>query len=101
MHGEGDSGIDAATRALDAREREILAFLLTVEVDGVKELRVQADHVVARPWTCGCASIDLIVDHKEAPRSSISARPAIKAATIEHEDPETMFALLLWVDDGY
>jgi hypothetical protein len=92
-------GTERPTRPLSAREREILAFLLSVDVEGMDELRKQADVVVARPWTCGCASVDLVVEGA-APRSSISTRPAVESATVEREDPEQTFDLLLWVEDG-
>jgi hypothetical protein len=91
----------AAYRPLTPREREVLDFLLSVETPGVEELRRQADFALARSWDSGCASIDLIVDQERGPRSSITRRPAIEATSKEREDPERIFDLLLWVDDGW
>src|SRR4051812_4259662 len=94
-------GKGASARPLDRREREILDFLLTVETPGIDELRQQAKHARAVPWTCGCASIDLVVDREAAPASRVTVRPAVEAATKERNDPDRAFDLLLWVDDGY
>lgn len=98
--GRGEGGA-ATYRLLTPREREVLDFLLSIETPGVEELRQQADFTLARSWDCGCASIDLIVDQERGPRSSIAKRPAIEAASKEREDPERIFDLLLWVDDGW
>jgi Cysteine-rich CPCC len=89
------------SRPLSPREREILEFLLSVEVPGITELRQQVDHALAVPWKCGCASIDLIVDRETAPASSIAANPAIETTTTEKDDPERYFDLLVWVEAGF
>ena len=91
----------ASPRPLDRREREILDFLLTVDTPGISELRQQAEHVLAVPWKCGCASIELIVDREAAPASAAKVRPAVETTTKERDDPDRIFDLLLWVDDGY
>jgi hypothetical protein len=91
----------ASPRPLDRREREILDFLLTVDTPGISELRQQTDHVLAVPWKCGCASIDLIVDRGAAPASAVTVRPTVETTTNERNDPDRIFDLLLWVDDGY
>ena len=88
-------------RALSRREREILDFLLAVEGQGVEELRRQGREVLARPWGCGCASIHLVVDHASAPASSIRTSPAIETTTKERDDPEKVFTLLVWMNDGF
>jgi hypothetical protein len=88
-------------RPLTPREREILDYLLSVETPGVSELRQQAEVVLARPWTCGCASIDLAVDRTGARSSPITGRPAIEAQSKEREDPKGILDLLLWVEDGW
>lgn len=99
--GQGNSEGEAAYRPLTSREREVLDFLLSVETPGVDELRRQADFTLAKSWDCGCASIDLIVDQERSPRSSITRRPALEAASKEREEPKQVFDLLLWVDDGW
>jgi hypothetical protein len=91
----------ASPRPLTAREREILDFLLSAEVPGVRELREQAATALAVPWDCGCASIDLTVDRTGTRASRVAGRPAIEAASKERGVPEQTFDLLLWVDDGW
>jgi hypothetical protein len=88
-------------RPLTQREREILDYLVSAERPGVAELRQQSKAVLARPWACGCASIDLVVDQRLARPSPIRARPAIGAQSKERENQTTFFELLLWVDDGW
>ena len=85
-------------RRLTLREREILGLLLAAKTPGVAELRQQSEVVLARPWTCGCASIDLVVDRTRARPSSIRRRPAIETQSKEREDQTVFFELLLWVD---
>jgi hypothetical protein len=98
---EGRAALREDYRPLTGREREILEMLLSVEAPGVTELRVQAFHVQAARWSCGCASFNLMVDRERAPRSSIVARPAVEAFTRERDDVTNVFDLLLWVDDGW
>lgn len=88
-------------RPLTEREREILDFLLSVEMPGVEALREQASVAQAKPWDCGCASIDLVVDQERAPQSSIAVRPAIEANSKDRDEPHRIFDLLVWVDDGW
>lgn len=88
-------------RPLTKREREILDYLLTPEISGVEELRRQVDVAVARPWVEGSASIDLAVDQNRAPRSSVVVSPALEAQSKDRDDPNRLFDLLLWVDDGW
>jgi hypothetical protein len=86
-------------RALKAREREILEFLLTVEIPGVEQLRLQVDHARAVPWDCGCASIDLVVDRNAAPASALDT--VIETRTEKKDDPKRLLDLILWIDDGF
>lgn len=88
-------------RPLTDREREILEFLLSVEVPGIEELRQQVPFARAARWDCGCASFDLIVDRERAPRSAITASAAVEAYSKARNDPNKAFDLLLWVDDGW
>jgi hypothetical protein len=75
-----------AQRPLTAREREILDFLLAVEVPGVEELRSQADVAVAKPWAVGQASIDLVVDRQRARRSARALSPHLEIAARRRSD---------------
>ena len=100
-HGIGDDGGEQEPRPLAQAERDILVHLLWFETPGIDELRKQYEGALARRWDCGCASIDLLVDRTAAPKSPITTRPAIEAASKEREDPERTFDLCLWVEDGW
>jgi hypothetical protein len=92
----------SSERPLTARERDVLDFLLSVKGPGVAELRGQATHATARPWTCGCASVDLMVDRTTSSPTTLRARPAVEAETLDRESLDGVFDLLLWVsDDGW
>jgi hypothetical protein len=88
-------------RPLTRREREILEMLLTIDAAKFEELRAQVPHVRAARWSCGCASFDSIVDREPAPRSSVTARPAVEATTKERDEVNLTFDLLLWVEEGW
>jgi hypothetical protein len=83
------------------REREILELLLSVEMDGIEELRAQMPFARVARWDCGCSSFSIEVDRTSAPQSSITRSPAVEAITWEREDVNAAFDLLLWVDDGW
>ena len=95
------SDVGEEHRPLTPREREILDMLLSIEAPGIEELRSQVPHAQAARWECGCASFDLRVDRERAPRSSVTARPAIEARTREQDEVNSTFDLLVWVDDGW
>ena len=101
MNGAQERGVREDYRPLSGREREILEMLLSFEAPGIDELRAQVPYVQAARWACGCASFDLRVDREQAPRSSVTARPAVEAITRERDDVNGTFDLLLWVDDGW
>jgi hypothetical protein len=83
-------------RPLTEREREILELLLSVELSGIDELREQVAFARAARWRCGCASFGLMVDRERAPRSAVTARPAVEAVSLERDDLNKAFELLLW-----
>jgi hypothetical protein len=99
MHHHNQTADDWAP--LSERQREVLDFLLSVDHPGVTELRRQTEFALAKPWDCGCASIDLTVDQTRAPQASITASPAVEAESKERDDPLRVFDLLLWVKDGW
>jgi len=88
-------------RPLTEREREILELLLTVDTEGIEELRQQVPHVRGARWNCGCASFNFIVDTATAPRSTITKSPLSEASPREEGDPDRYYELLLWVTDGW
>jgi hypothetical protein len=89
------SGYDPLTD----RQRKILDLLLTAEIAGVAELRQQARLASAKPWDCGCASVDLWVDRDHAPRSSGPTGPVTQADSKSPDD--SVIGLMLWVTDGW
>jgi hypothetical protein len=87
---------------LTPREREILNFLLSVEMPGVEELRLQAGTAMAEgPLESCCPSISLFVDRERAPQSPIRSSPAVDALSKERAPADRVFDLLLFVDDGW
>jgi hypothetical protein len=88
-------------RPLTKREREILQLLLSVETDGIEELREQIPHVLGARWACGCASFNLVADKAKAPPSAITKSPLSEAASRERDDPDRYYELLLWVNEGW
>jgi hypothetical protein len=101
MTGDTKRGVREPFRPLTERERKILDFLLAVEGSGMGDLRSQVPYASAARWDCGCASFEIEVDRKRAPRSTITTSPAIEATTLEREDSSKTFDVLLWVDDGW
>jgi len=87
-------------RPLTGREREILEFLLSVEIPGIEELREQVPYARAARWGCGCASFNVVID-RDAPRSTITRSPAVEAYSKERTDADKAYDLLLWVDEGW
>jgi hypothetical protein len=102
MKGVSDEeNVREAYRPLTKREREILELLLTVDVEGIEELRDQVSHVRGARWNCGCASFNLIVDKSKAPPSTITKSPLSEASSREPDDPDRYYELLLWVTEGW
>jgi hypothetical protein len=95
------NGVREDFRPLTERERAILEMLLSVEIAGIEQLRAQVPYVQAARWSCGCASFNLAVDRQRAPRSSITASVPVEAHTIERDDVNGAFELLLWVGQGW
>ncbi len=98
---DADHQVREDFRPLKDREREILEFLLSVEVPGIEDLREQVAYARAARWDCGCASFNIIVDRERAPRSAITASPAVEAYSKERDDVDKAFDLLLWVEEGW
>ena len=88
-------------RPLTDREREILEFLLSVEISGIQELRRQMPVTRVARWDCGCASFDISVDRERATPSAITASPAVEAYSKSRDGVDNAFDLLLWVKDGW
>jgi hypothetical protein len=97
----GEENVREPYRPLTKREREILELLLTVDVEGIEQLREQVPHVLGARWNCGCASFNLIVDKSKASPSTITKSPLSEASSREHDDPDRYDELLLWVTEGW
>jgi hypothetical protein len=85
-------------RPLIEREREILDFLLSVDLPGIEELREQAMTAQAVRWGPRDPSFALYVDKEAARASPLRTRPLIQAFT-KRRDFEHLYDLLLWVDE--
>lgn len=97
-----EGNVREAYRALTERERDTLDLLLSVDAEGIDELREQALHVQAARWDCGCASFNLSVDKEKAPCSTLRNSPLSEASPKEElSDADQHYELLLWVTEGW
>lgn len=88
-------------RSLTQREREILDFLLTPEIEGIEALRRQAETArVTGKCECGCATINLAEDRATTPASEVAAAAPVEAVRYP-ADPANTHGLMLWVEDGW
>ena len=88
-------------RPLTERERKILELLLSVDTEGIDQLRQQVPHVLAARWNCGCASFNLVVDKARAPHSAITKSPLSETESKDEAHLDRHFQLLLWVQEGW
>lgn len=89
-------------RPLTEREREILAFLLSLQFSGVHELREQAAVALVSEETDCCPTVELMVDETRAARSSAhSWSPLVEASSARTREPDGAFTLLLFLRDGW
>jgi hypothetical protein len=88
-------------RDLTNREREILDFLLSVDFADVEILRAQAStaRAVGR-CPCGCATIEIAVDPGVQAFRPMPMRVPVEARVHDVSEPQRVFELLLFVDDG-
>ena len=84
---------------LSTDERSLLDALLAHEFPGVRQLREQALHVLAkRGCECGCGTIDFVPDGTSVPRSAASGTPV--TGWVHDTDGEEVGGLILFVKDG-
>lgn len=90
-------------RPLTAEERRVVAFMLSIEGEGIDALRSQVEHVtVVSRCKCGCPSVDFEVDRDKAPQSiDFAWRPAVNAESRNREGSVGIFDLMLWADEGW
>lgn len=88
------------TRPLNEDERSVLDLLLSVEFDGVAELREQARAAtVVDRCSCGCPSVQLAV-HPDAPKSSCRQRLSPVEAEIAPADDEAPGEVMMFLSEG-
>jgi hypothetical protein len=89
-------------RALNARERVMLAVLLAEPFRGADALRRQAEMVkVNEECTCGCGSIGLIVDREPDLHAEVRSRIPVEGRAIVPAEDGAPIEVLLHVIDGY
>ena len=82
------------------RESEILDFLLAIEEDRLAPLREQArTALVAGTCTCGCATIDLVVDRDRGSPANLCS-PVVSADSRATSGMHAV-GLLLFLDQGW
>jgi hypothetical protein len=85
---------------LSADERSLLDALLAHEFPGVRQLREQALHVLAkRGCGCGCGTIEFVSDGASSPRSAVSS-PAPVEGLVYDADGDVVGGLILFLQDG-
>lgn len=90
-------------RPLDPAEKALVDLLLSDEtLDGVADLRVQAEHIttVESECGCGCPTITLYVDH-DAALSVGSGYGAIAELLERTRDGQVPRLVILFTRDGY
>ena len=89
-------------RPISEAEQRILSRLLSVEFDGVQELRAQAAHIsgVESNCTCGCPSITPTIDRSLAPRANGPRVLPVELQELERPSGIER-AVICFVDDGY
>jgi hypothetical protein len=91
---------DEFPRRITARERAVLDHMLEADFEGRDALRGQVEAVIAvRGCTCGCAAIDLEVDHSKAGPANVESRVPVDGWA--RTEDGTAYGLILFVDDGY
>lgn len=89
----------SVSRPLEPNEQALLDGILRQDFEGVQALRRQAQGVrAAAGCTCGCGSLDLIVDDDVAPSTAVSPVPA--EGVLRSADGQEYGGLLLFLDAG-
>lgn len=84
---------------MSADERALLNGFLGHDCAGVQELRLQADHMVAkRGCKCGCGTIEFISDGATVPRCA-AANP-VPVDALVRDTRDEVGGLILFVSDG-
>jgi hypothetical protein len=92
--------MDFTPRALTSEERLVLGLLLSVDFDGVTELRDQAkDAKVTGRCDCGCPTVELAAD-PNASRSSLRWRLSPVEGRVAPTGAEPLGDIILFLEDG-
>jgi hypothetical protein len=85
------------------REQDVLAFLLTADVEDAAHLRAQSEAVTAI-GTCvveGCPCVNFDVDGSRAPRASVTTYKEVVTAINDPVEPTHQLWVMLWLHDGW
>lgn len=98
MTGRGD----VTPRMMSPKEAEALAFMLSVDDPRIEPLRKQAE--VARVnWecTCGCATINFVIDRTRASAATGLCSPVIDASHRRPVEDDEFCELIVFLEDGW
>ena len=89
-------------RVLSPDEARVLGAILSLDFRGALELREQMPfaRVVGR-CRCGCATVDLAVDHSVAEPARGVRSPIPAEAEVRNEDEEHLGGIIVFLKDGY
>lgn len=92
-----------SVRPISEAEQRILGRLLSVEFDGVQELRLQAAHdsAVEPNCTCGCPSITPTIDRSLAPAVSGPRLLPVELQELQRPNGVERTVICFLDDDGY
>ena len=93
-------GVVDPPRELTVEEKSLLRFVLSVPFPGRDELLKQLDAAqVCGKCTCGCPTINLIVDQNRATPAKVTTRTPLEADGLDTNGEPVM--VILFVDKGY
>lgn len=89
-------------RALSPSEAAALAFLLSYDDPRMEPLRKQAE-VASVVWecTCGCATVNLVIDRSRAPAAIGLCSPVLRTVRRGKFDADEFCELIVFLDDGW
>ncbi len=95
-----DLGMASMPRPLTVSERSILDLMLSLDFEGVEELRRQALNVlVTGRCSCGCPTIDLATS-PDSNRSRIADSTSPVQARVDHGEGHAPGEFILFLNDG-
>lgn len=89
------------TRPLTQPERELIAYLLSINFPGADTLRSQLDHSTAIDDDSFAPSLELVVDQSVSTPASVVEPVPVEALSRLPYDNEDAFEVLLFVRNGW